>query len=141
MHRGITLYAIIMKSKFTYVGIRVVDLQESMDFYTKLLGMKVAGRGKVEQTRGETVALASQEGDFILELNYYEKGSPYCTKYEVGEGLDHLAFGVDDLDKALKEAKLAGYPTVLEMKADGGRWAYIEDPNGIWIELFTSAST
>jgi lactoylglutathione lyase len=138
MCRHTRLYAIIMKSKFTYVGIRVTDLQRSIDFYTKLLGMKVVGRGKIEQTKGETVAMTSQEGGFILELNYYEKGSPHCTKYEVGEGLDHLAFGVDDLDKALKEAKASGHPTVLEIKADGNRWAYIEDPNGIWIELFTS---
>jgi lactoylglutathione lyase len=127
-----------MKSKFTYVGIRVIDLQKSIDFYTKLLGMKVAGQGKIEQTKGETVAMTSQEGGFVLELNHYEKGSPYNTKYEVGEGLDHLAFGVEDLDKALKEAKAAGHPTILEIKADGSRWAYIEDPNGIWIELFTS---
>ena len=127
-----------MKSKFTYVGIRVIDLQKSIDFYAKLLGMKVVGRGKTEQTKGETVALASQEGGFVLELNYYEKGSPHCSIYEVGEGLDHLAFGVDNLDKALEEAKSAGYPTVLEMKVDGSCWAYIEDPNGIWIELFTS---
>jgi lactoylglutathione lyase len=127
-----------MKSKFTYVGIRVIDLQKSIDFYTKLLGMKVAGQGKIEQTKGETVAMTSQEGGFVLELNHYEKGSPYNTKYKVGEDLDHLAFGVEDLDKALKEAEAAGYPTILEIKADGSRWAYIEDPNGIWIELFTS---
>ncbi|HKZ94242.1 MAG TPA: VOC family protein [Candidatus Bathyarchaeia archaeon] len=125
-----------MKPKFTYVGIRVKNLQKSIDFYTKLLGMKVVGRGKVKETRGETVAMVSQEGGFVLEINHYEKGSPYNAKYTVGEGLDHLAFGVDDLDKALKEAKSAGYPTVLEMKVEGGRWAYIEDPNGIWIELF-----
>lgn len=128
-----------MKSKFTYVGIRVTNLEKSIDFYTKLLGMKVVGRGKIEQTKGETVALASQEGGFVLELNHYEKGSPYNTKYVAGEGLDHLAFGVDDLDKALKEAKSAGYPTVLEMKVEGSRWAYIEDPNGIWIELFKAS--
>ena len=125
-----------MKSKFTYVGIRVTNLQRSIDFYTKILGMKVAGRGKVEQTKGETVSLESEKGGFILELNYYEEKSPYNTKYTVGEGLDHLAFKVDNLDKALKEAKLVGYPTILEMKADGGRWAYLEDPDGIWIELF-----
>jgi len=125
-----------MKTKFTYVGIRVKDLQKSIDFYTKLLGMKVAGRGKVEKTKGETVALTSQEGGFVLELNYYEKGSPYNTKYAVGEGLDHLAFGVDDLDKALQEAKSAGHRTTLDMNVEGSRWAYIEDPNGIWIELF-----
>jgi lactoylglutathione lyase len=134
----IRLYAIIMKSKFTYVGIRVIDLQKSIDFYTKLLGMKVAGRGKTEETKGETVALTSQEGGFVLELNYYEKDSPYNTKYVVGEDLDHLAFGVEDLDRVLKEAKAAGRPTILEVKASGSRWAYIEDPNGIWIELFTS---
>jgi lactoylglutathione lyase len=125
-----------MKSKFTYVGIRVTNLEKSINFYTKLLGMKLVGRSKVEQTKGETAALTSEEGGFILELNYYEKDSPYNTKYVVGEGLDHLAFKVDDLDKALKEAQSAGYQPILEMKADGARWAYIEDPDGIWIELF-----
>ena len=125
-----------MKSKFTYVGIRVTNLQKSIDFYTKLLGMKITGRGKIEQIRGETVSLQSEKDSFVLELNYYAESSPYNTKYAVGDGLDHLAFKVDDLDKALKEAKSAGYRTILEMKADGGRWAYIEDPDGIWIELF-----
>lgn len=125
-----------MKTKFTYVGIRVIDLEKSIDFYTKLLGMKVIGRGKTEKIKGETVALASQEGGFVLELNHYGKGSPYAVKYDAGEGLDHLAFGVEDLDKALQEAKSAGHRTVLDMNVEGGRWAFIEDPNGIWIELF-----
>jgi len=127
---------IIMKAKFEYVGIRVTNLQKSIDFYTKLLGMKVAGRCKIEQTKGETVALKSEEGNFILELNHYEKDSPYNTPYAAGEGLDHLAFKVDNLDKALEETRSAGYRVILEMKANGGRWAYIEDPDGIWIELF-----
>ena len=125
-----------MKAKFTYVGIRVRDLERSVDFYTKLLGMKVKGRGKLEQTKGETVGLESEEGGFVLELNYYEKDSPYFAEYVVGEGLDHLAFKVDNLDKALEEARSSGHRTLLQMKVDGGRWAYIEDPNGIWIELF-----
>jgi len=125
-----------MKTRFTYVGIRVTDLQRSIDFYTKLLGMEVTGRGEIEQTKGKTVSLESEKGGFILELNYYEENSPYNSEYTVGEGLDHLAFKVDDLDKALEEARSAGYRTISEMKADGGRWAYIEDPDGIWIELF-----
>ena len=125
-----------MKSKFMYVGIRVTDLKRSIDFYTNMLGMKVSGRSKIEQTKGETVGLQTEKDGFTLELNYYEKDSPYNTKYVVGEGLDHLAFKVDDLDKALEEAKKAGHRTILQMKADGGRWAYIEDPDGNWIELF-----
>jgi len=125
-----------MKSKFMYVGIRVTGLERSIAFYTNVLGMKVSGRSKIEQTKGETVGLQTEKDGFTLELNYYEKDSPYNTKYVVGEGLDHLAFKVDDLDKALEEAKKAGHRTILQMKADGGRWAYIEDPDGNWIELF-----
>jgi lactoylglutathione lyase len=126
----------VMRARFEYVGIRVTNLQKSIDFYTKLLGMKIAGQSKNEQTKGETVALQTEEGSFILELNHYEENSPYNTPYITGEGLDHLAFKVDNLDKALEEAQQAGYRVILEMKANGARWAYIEDPDGIWIELF-----
>lgn len=125
-----------MKSKFTYVGIRVKDLQKSIDFYTKLLGMKVTGRNKIESTQGELVNLESEQGGFTLELNYYEEGSPYSSDYVVGEGLDHLAFNVEDLTKALEEARTNGYRVISEMKTDQSCWAYVEDPNGIWIELF-----
>ena len=120
-----------MKSKFTYVGIRVNDLQKSIDFYTKLLGMKVTGRSKIERTKGETVGLESEEGGFNLELNYYSKESPYHSDYKVGEGLDHLAFSVDDLSKTLDEARTSGFRVISQMKADGSRWACVEDPNGI----------
>ena len=125
-----------MKSKFTYVGIRVKNLQESVDFYTNLLGMKVKNRGKVEQTKGETVGLESEDGGFVLELNYYEKESPYYSEYIVGEGLDHLAFNVDDLSKTLEQARKSRYRVISEMKAGESRWAYVEHPNGIWIEIF-----
>jgi len=125
-----------MKSKFAYAGIRVRNLQKSIDFYTKLLGMSIAGRSKIEITKGETVTLQSEKGGFMLELNYYEKDSPYNTRYTVGEGLDHLAFAVGDLDKALEEARKAGSRVLLELKAGSSRWAYVEDPNGIWIELY-----
>jgi lactoylglutathione lyase len=124
-----------MKTKFKYAGIRVKDLDASIAFYTNVLGMKVRGRDSFEATKGTVADLVSEEGGFVLELNHYEKGSPYATNYAVGEGLDHLAFKVEDLDKALAEAKKAGYPVVLDIKTGTSRWAYIEDPNGIWIEL------
>jgi len=125
-----------MKTKFTYTGIRVKDLKQSVEFYTQILGMKEVGRSKIEQTKGEVVSLTTHEGGPVLELNYYEKGSPFDTEYIAGEGMDHLAFQVDDLDKALAEAGRAGYPLALEMKTATSRWAYIKDPNGIFIELF-----
>ncbi len=124
-----------MKAKFIYTGIRVKDLEESIDFYTKVLGMRVTGRSKIEVAKGEVVNLASEDEGHTLELNYYAKGSKYASRYVAGEGLDHLAFQVEDLDKALVEAKKAGYPPVLEMKTKKSRWVYIVDPDGIYIEL------
>jgi len=118
------------------VGIRVTDIQRSVDFYYNILGMQVIGRSKIPMTKGETVAMQSEKEGFILELNYYEKDSPHSTPYTAGCGLDHLAFKVDNLNVTLEEATKAGHPPVLEMKDDSNRWAFIEDPNGIWIELF-----
>lgn len=125
-----------MKAKFVYVGIRVKNMEESIKFYTELFEMKIVGRNMFPQTKGEIVYLRSEESDFSLELNYYQDDSPYNTEYIVGEGLDHLAFKVDDLEKALEEAKQYGYPNILVIGSVKTGWAYIEDPNGIWIELY-----
>ena len=126
-----------MKAKIAYTGIRVKDLEKSKEFYTKLLGLKVAGESEIKSTKGKVVSLVSEEDGHSIELNYYEKGSPYATEYSVGETLDHLAFQVEDLQEALDEAKRAGYPTVLDIKTETSRWAYIQDPNGIFIELLS----
>ena len=125
-----------MKTKFVTVGIRVKELEKSADFYVKLLGMKIVGRGKLEETKGEWIELASEKDGFILELNYYGVGSPYCVEYSVGEGLDHLTFKVDNLDEALKEMDKAGYHVKDKHKQGKFRWTYVEDPNGIWIQLY-----
>ena len=125
-----------MKATFIYVGIRVVDMAASVEFYTKVLGMREVGRSKIAVAKGEVVSMASQDGGFELELNAYEKGSKYDTDYVVGEGLDHLAFKTENLEEFLEAAKELGYQVAAEMKTEKSRWAYIKDPNGIWIELF-----
>jgi lactoylglutathione lyase len=125
-----------LEAKFTYVGIRVKDMKKSVDFYTKLLGMKDEGHSRIEATKGDVVFLVSEDSKVGLELNHYDSDSPFNTKYVVGEGLDHLAFGVKDLDAALGQAKKLGYGLVKEIRTEKSRWAYVEDPNGIWIELF-----
>ncbi|HUI24259.1 MAG TPA: VOC family protein [Nitrososphaerales archaeon] len=126
-----------MKTTFLYTGIRVKNLEESVRFYTRLLGMKETGRNRIEATGGTVVSLKSVEGGQELELNYYPKRNKYAIKYAAGEGLDHLAFKVEDLDVALAELGKAGHPTVLKVKGSSSRWAYVKDPNGIWIELFS----
>jgi catechol 2,3-dioxygenase-like lactoylglutathione lyase family enzyme len=124
-----------MKSKFGYTGIRVKDLDASIKFYTTVLGMTARSRETFDETNGVVVDLLSEDGGHPLELNYYEKGSRFDTKYEAGEGLDHLCFRVKDLDQAIAEAQQAGFPVVQEIKTATNRWVYLQDPNGIWIEL------
>lgn len=127
-----------MRAKFLYTGIRVKDLDASVKFYTTVLGMKVRGRSRLEGTKGTAVDLVSEDGGHPLELNQYDEDSPYFAEYDAGQELDHLAFVVDDLDAALAEAAGAGYPTVLKILESGSPYAYIRDPNGIWIELAKS---
>ncbi len=124
-----------MKADFVYTGIRVKDLEKSIEFYTKVLGMQVFGRQKIEEVGGEVVDLRSSKDGPELELNYYGKGSKHDVPYTVGEGLDHLAFHVEDMDKAIRESEEAGFPVVLEVRTAASRWVYITDPNGLYIEL------
>ncbi len=125
-----------MKVNFAYTGIRVKDVEASVRFYTGVLGFKEVDRFTQPRTHGTVVLLAREGSDHQLELNHYPKGSEFDTEYEVGEGLDHLGFETHDLDAVLAEAKRAGYPVVLELTDPAHRWAYIQDPNGIWIEFF-----
>jgi len=122
--------------KFTYVGIRVKDMGESIAFYTELFGMKLQGRSRIEATGGEVATLTSEDGGFPLELNYYPKGSRFDQEYHVGEGLDHLSFQVEDLEAFLKKSKERGHKVPEDIRAKTSRWAYVEDPNGIWVEVF-----
>ena len=125
-----------MDVKFAYTGIRVKDLEASVRFYTSLLGMQEVDRFTQPSTKGTVVLLAMKGSDHQLELNHYPEGSRFDTPYAVGEGLDHLGFETTDLDRVLAEAKRGGHPAILEMQDPAHRWAYVQDPNGIWIELF-----
>ncbi len=125
-----------MNATLTYTGLRVKDLETSGRFYRRVLGMTESGRWRVPESRGEVVQLVSEKDGPILELNRYEPGSRYATRYVPGEGLDHLAFRVPDLEEFLAAAGEAGGPAKLRVKGASGEWAYIEDPNGLWIEVF-----
>jgi catechol 2,3-dioxygenase-like lactoylglutathione lyase family enzyme len=97
--------------------------------------MKLMHRAKIKETKGEIAVLEDDDGK-MLELNYYDKESPFYVDYEVGEALDHLAFKVDNLDKTIEELNKRGIKIELEIKSGDIRWIYIKDPNDIWIEIY-----
>jgi len=121
---------------FTYTGIRVKDMDESIAFYTRVLGMRLQFRMKLKKTDGEFALLRSPRGRQRLELNWYKPGTRFAKPYAAGEGLDHLAFRTPHLGEAIRELRKQEIPIVEGPIGDpGGAWAYVEDPNGIWIEL------
>jgi lactoylglutathione lyase len=112
-------------------------MEESVKFYTGVLGMSIAEPlQKMAPTKGSVVTLKNTNSEQLLELNHYEAESPFNSPYVGGENLDHLAFDVQDLEATVKELKRQGVEVVVEPYAIGGwKQAYVKDPNGIWIEL------
>jgi lactoylglutathione lyase len=120
-----------------YVGIRVTDLERSMGFYTRLLGLQEAKRRDMTQWGlGIWVLLRDPISGHQLELNWYPPGSRYATPYAPGEALDHVGFIVDDVEATYRELVARGAePAVHPSEADG--WtAYVKDPDGNWIEIY-----
>jgi Glyoxalase/Bleomycin resistance protein/Dioxygenase superfamily len=92
--------------RFIYTGIRVQNMEESLNFYTKIFQMEIVVKlEKTEPTKGQVVTLKSKDSEQLLELNYYEENTRFGTEYKNGEELDHLAFDVEDLSGAVEELR------------------------------------
>jgi lactoylglutathione lyase len=111
-------------------------MDESIRFYTEVLGMTLVERMTTPPTKGEVATLRSPGSEQELELNFYSESSPFWAPYANGEDLDHLAFEVEDLPATVEDLRKKGVEIVVEPYSIGD-WseAYVRDPNGIWIEL------
>jgi len=120
-----------LRSKFIYTGILVSNLERSIAFYKKALGMKLLFKTTITETGGRVAWLTTRGSKQILELNWYPK------KYRHGgrSGLDHLAFEVRDASIAYQRLTKNRKGMIPPFKE--GRWllAYMKDPDGNWIEL------
>jgi lactoylglutathione lyase len=129
----------------SYAGIRVTDMGRSYDFYTRLMGLRFSGANESAEhpERKMVLLLRDPESNQRLELNYYPPGSPYAVPYLPGEGLDHLAFKVDDLPafletlhrEGVEPEKMAHYSGPM-MSTPSFRVAFVRDPDGNQIELY-----
>ncbi len=127
----------VARMHLEYTGIRVTDLDRSVRFYTEHLGLKELRR---KDTRadglGIWVVLQDAESAQRIELNWYPEGSRHATPYVPGEGLDHLAFVVDDVAEAYATLVAAGAEPAIPPSEYEGWTAYVKDPDGNWIELY-----
>jgi len=121
---------------FRYTGIRVRDLDRSIDFYTNVLGMRVTWRMKIRETGGEIAVLKSPRGKQRLELNWYPPRGRY-RRYRQGDELDHIAFAVPNVDAFLREHRPEFQVAMKPFNEGSDRLAYVTDPDGVWIELMS----
>jgi lactoylglutathione lyase len=126
---------VVPKLDFIYTGIRVKNLNRSIEFYTETMGMKEVRRGRME-AGGVWVELMSRGSDHPLELNYYPPESRFYENYVEGSELDHLAFACDDVRRDYEKALAGGATSAVEPWEEGSSTlAFVRDPDGVWIEL------
>jgi len=122
----------------SYCGIRVRDLDRSLKFYTELFGLREVARGD-HQKYGAGIYILLRDGKSgqKLELNWYPEGSAHAVPYTPGEGLDHIAFVVEELKATYDELLRKGAkPTSVDPSNTGGWLAYVKDPDENWIEIY-----
>ena len=122
--------------KFLHTMIRVTDLEQSIEFYTKVLGMTVLDRSENNEYRYTLVFVGykDQADGTTIELTYN-----WDTKqYDMGNAFGHLALGVDDIYAACDNIKSLGGNVTREpgpVKGGSTHIAFITDPDGYQIEL------
>ena len=123
--------------RLLHTMIRVRDLDKSIDFYTRHLGMKVLRRK--DYPSGEFtlafVGYGDEKDNAVIELthNWGQK-----EPYDLGDAFGHLAIGVPDIYATCTALEKEGVSIPRPpgpMKHGGSEIAFIEDPDGYKIEL------
>ena len=127
-------------SRFLHTMLRVGDLQRSIDFYTRLLGMKELRRRDVPDGKYTLSFLGygDEAEHTLLELTY----NYGVDKYDIGTGFGHLAIGVPDVADTCGKLRKAGAKITREpgpVKFGTTVIAFVEDPDGYKIELIQRA--
>ena len=127
--------------RLLHTMIRVKDLDKSLDFYTRVLGMRLLR--KKDFPSGEFtlafVGYGDESDTAVIELthNWGQK-----EPYDLGTGYGHVAIAVPDVYKACDRVREAGGRVTREpgpMKHGGSEIAFIEDPDGYKIEFVQRA--
>lgn len=122
--------------RILHTMLRVGDLQRSIDFYTKVLGMKLlrTSENTAYKYTLAFVGYGSNPDHAELELTYNHG----VDHYELGSAYGHIAIAVDDAQRACAAVKAAGGQVTREAgPVKGGTTviAFVADPDGYKIEL------
>ena len=116
--------------KYLHTMVRVTDLEGSLDFYCRKLGLEELRRIDVEAGRFTLVFLAAP-GDSDAQVELTHNWDP--EKFEGGRNFGHLAYRVPDI-YATCQRLMDGGVTINRPPRDG-HMAFVRSPDGISIEL------
>lgn len=119
-------------TKLLHTRMRVSNMDETIKFYTDVLGLQVVER-KTSPRGSHLAFLAVPNSEELIELCSF----PASGDVRVQEDLVHLAFQVDNLDETIraleaKQVKITDGPT---RTSSGNRFIFIDAPDGYEIEL------
>ncbi|WP_370597552.1 lactoylglutathione lyase [Plesiomonas shigelloides] len=122
--------------RILHTMLRVGDMQRSIEFYTKVLGMKLLRTSDNEEYKYSLafVGYGDESSGAVIELTY----NWGVSEYEMGTAFGHIALGVDDVAATCEAIKQAGGKVVREagpVKGGSTIIAFVEDPDGYKIEL------
>jgi len=116
--------------KYLHTMVRVSDLDQSLDFYCKSLGLKEVRRTESQQGRFTLVYLAAPgDEDAQVELTYNWDPEAYGE----GRNFGHLAFEVDDIYDLCDRLQKNG--VTINRPPRDGRMAFVRSPDNISVEL------
>ena len=118
-----------MDFKFAHNNINVFDLDRSLEFYDRALGLREVRRKTAEDGSFILVYLSDGQSDHLLELTWLrDKGTPY----DLGDNEIHIAFTTSDFDEA---HRLHKEMTCICYENPKMGIYFISDPDGYWLEI------
>src|SRR4051812_24779769 len=123
-----------MATRFVHTCVRVVDPDKSVAFY-EALGFERRGKLAFQTAYNIYMGLPGDGDTLELTVNH-DRTEPY----DLGEGYNHLAITVDDLDALLADLATKGIEPEKPPYAPGGREevgriCFVADPDGYRVEL------
>ncbi|WP_224752232.1 methylmalonyl-CoA epimerase [Metabacillus arenae] len=129
-----------MGKKIDHIGVAVRSIKEVLPFYEKTLGLTFLGEEVVESQRVKVAFL--QIGESKIELLEPTSNESAVAKFidKRGEGIHHLAIGVDKIEDRIEEFIKNGIPMIDEAARQGAGGANIafmhpKGTNGVLVEL------
>jgi lactoylglutathione lyase len=116
--------------KYLHTMVRVRDLEASLDFYCRKLGLVELRRHDVAPGRFTLVFLAAP-GDESAQIELTHNWDP--EDYQGGRNFGHVAYEVDDIYAVCR--RLAEGGVAIHRPPRDGRMAFVRSPDGISIEL------